>query len=49
MARLLLRLATQRKKIAKHTPLKKIVKSLEKSGMRKTLEVQLKWHPESPR
>jgi hypothetical protein len=28
MSRLLLRLATQRKKIAKHTPLKKIVKSL---------------------
>ena len=49
MARLLLRLATQRKKIARHTPLKKIVKDLEKSGMRKTLEIQLKWHPDSPR
>lgn len=49
MARLLLRLATQRTKIARHTPLKKIVKSLEKSGMKKTLEIQLKWHPDSPR
>lgn len=49
MARLLLRLATQTKKIAKHTPLKKIVRSLEKSGMKKTLEIQLKWHPDSPR
>ena len=49
MARLLLRLATQRKKIAKHTPLNKIVRHLERTGMRKTLEIQLKWHPESPR
>jgi Zn-dependent M28 family amino/carboxypeptidase len=49
MARLLLRLATQRKRIAKHTPLNKIVRHLEKTGMRKTLEIQLKWHPESPR
>ncbi len=49
MVRLLLRLANQRKKIARHTPLNKIVRDLEKSGMRKTLEVQLKWHPESPR
>ena len=49
MARLLLRMATQRKKIAKHTPLKKILGYLEKSGMKKTLEIQLKWHPDSPR
>ena len=49
MARLLLRLATQRKKIAKHTPLNKIVRHLERTGMKKTLEIQLKWHPESPR
>jgi Zn-dependent M28 family amino/carboxypeptidase len=49
MTRLLLRLATQRKKIAKHTPLKKIIKYLEKTGMKKTLEIQLKWHPEVPR
>jgi hypothetical protein len=49
MARVLLRLATQREKIAKHTPLKNIVNYLDKSGMKKTLEVQLKWHPDSPR
>jgi Zn-dependent M28 family amino/carboxypeptidase len=49
MIRLLLRLATQRKRIAKHTPMKNIIKHLEKSGMKKTLEIQLKWHPESPR
>jgi len=49
MARLLLRLATQRKRIAKHTSLTKIVRHLEKTGMKKTLEIQLKWHPESPR
>jgi hypothetical protein len=49
MARLLLRLATQRKRIAKHTPFKMIVKYLEQSGMRETLVMQLKWHPESPR
>ena len=49
MARLLLRLATQRKRIAKHTPLVKILRHLERTGMRKTLEIQLKWHPESPR
>ncbi|MBN2334665.1 M20/M25/M40 family metallo-hydrolase [Candidatus Bathyarchaeota archaeon] len=49
LARLLLRLATQKEKIAEHTPLKEIVKHLEETGMRKTLEVQLKWHPEAPR
>ena len=49
MVRLLLRMANQTKRIAKHTPLKKIIKGLEKSGMKKTLEVQLKWHPDSPR
>ena len=49
MVRLLLRLATQTKKIAKHTPLKNIVSYLEKSGMKKTLEVELKWHPDTPR
>jgi len=49
MARLLLRLATQRRKIAKHTPLKIILRRLERNGMRETLEIQLKWHPDSPR
>jgi Zn-dependent M28 family amino/carboxypeptidase len=49
MARALLRLATQNKRIAKHTPLKSIVKYLEKTGIKKTLEIQLKWHPDSAR
>jgi Zn-dependent M28 family amino/carboxypeptidase len=49
MARLLLRLATQRKKIANHTPIEKIVKYLEAIGMKETLEIQLKWHPMSPK
>lgn len=49
LVRLLLRLATQKTKIAKHTTLKNIVKHLEKTKMRKTLEIQKKWHPETPR
>lgn len=49
LARLLLRLATQDEKIAERTPLDRIVAHLEKTGMRKTLEVEKKWHPESPR
>jgi Zn-dependent M28 family amino/carboxypeptidase len=49
MARLLLRLATQEDKIAEHTSLDKIVRHLEVTGMRKTLEIQKKWHPDSPR
>jgi len=49
MARLLLRLATQEDKIAEHTPLDKIVKHLEETGMKKTLEIQRKWHPDTPR
>jgi len=49
MARLLLRLATQVDKIAEHTPLNKIVEHLEATGMRKTLEIQRKWHPDTPR
>ena len=49
LLRLLLRLATQRKKIAKHTSLKKIVKLLKDKGMKKTLEIQKKWHPDTPR
>ena len=48
-ARLLLRLATQEEKLADHTPLEEIVARLEASGMRRTLEVQKKWHPDSPR
>ena len=49
MARLLLRLASQEDQIAEHTPLDKIVEHLEETGMRKTLEIQRKWHPDSPR
>jgi Zn-dependent M28 family amino/carboxypeptidase len=49
MARLLLRLATQRRKIAKHTLLKSVLGRLERNGMKKTLEIQLKWHPDTPR
>jgi hypothetical protein len=48
-ARLLLRLANQEGKIAPHNPLEKLVEHLEKSGMRKTLEIQRKWHPDSVR
>ena len=49
MARLLLRLASQEDRIAEHTPLDKIIEHLEETGMRKTLEIQKKWHPDSPR
>jgi Zn-dependent M28 family amino/carboxypeptidase len=49
IARLVLRLANQEEKIADHTPLKEIIARLEKSGMRKTLEIQKKWHPKSTR
>jgi Zn-dependent M28 family amino/carboxypeptidase len=49
LARLLLRFATQDEKIADRTPLDSIVAHLEKTGMRKTLEIEKKWHPESPR
>ena len=49
MARLLLRLASQEDRIAEHTLLDRIVEHLEETGMRKTLEIQKKWHPDSPR
>jgi len=49
LARLVLRLANQEEKIAEHTPLEKIVEHLDKTGMKKTLEVQKKWHPHSVR
>jgi Zn-dependent M28 family amino/carboxypeptidase len=47
MSRMLLRLATQKERIVKHTSRQKIVKDLENTGMKKILEIQLKWHPES--
>ena len=49
LARLLLRLANQEEKIAEHTPLEEIIDHLEKKGMKKTLEIQKKWHPHSTR
>lgn len=49
LARLLIRLANQKEKIAEHTPLKEIIKHLEETGMQKTLEIQKKWHPQSVR
>jgi hypothetical protein len=49
MTRLLLRLATQKEKIAEFTPIKEVIENLEKTGMKKNLEIQMKWHPESPR
>ena len=47
IARLVLRLANQEEKIADHTPLEEIIARLEKNGMKKTLEIQKKWHPHS--
>jgi hypothetical protein len=49
LARLLVRLAGREEKIVEHTPFEKIAKTLEETGMRKTLEIQKKWHPESIR
>jgi len=48
-ARLLIRLANQEEKIAEHTALDDIVKNVEEMGLRKTLEIQKKWHPHSVR
>jgi len=49
IARLVLRLANQEEKIAERTPLDEIIANLEKRGMKKTLEIQKKWHPHSTR
>lgn len=49
IARLVLRLANQEKMIAERTPLEEIIANLEKRGMKKTLEIQKKWHPHSTR
>jgi hypothetical protein len=49
IARLVLRLANQEEKIADHTPLEEIIARLEKAGMKRTLEVQRKWHPHTTR
>lgn len=45
LARLVLRLATKEGKIAEHTSLEEIITTLEEKGMKKTLEIQKKWHP----
>ena len=49
LARLMLRLANQEERIAEHTLLKEIVEHLDKTGLKKTLEIQKKWHPHSVR
>jgi len=49
IARLVLRLANQEEKIADHTPLEEIIAHLERTGIKKTLEIQKKWHPHSTR
>lgn len=49
LARLLVRLAGGDAPIAEHTPREKLLMTLEETGMRKTLERQKKWHPESIR
>jgi Zn-dependent M28 family amino/carboxypeptidase len=49
VARLLLRMANQTKRVARRTPLKNILKHLEKTGMKKNLEMEKKWHPHSVR
>jgi hypothetical protein len=49
IARLVLRLANQEEKIAEHIPLEEIIAHLEKTGVKKTLEIQKKWHPHSAR
>ncbi|MGD2201524.1 MAG: M20/M25/M40 family metallo-hydrolase [Candidatus Bathyarchaeota archaeon] len=49
LSRLVLRLANQSDKIAERNSLEDIISHLEKSGLRKTLEIQKKWHPHSTR
>ena len=49
LARLILRVANQEEKIAEHTPLEDIIAHLEKTKMKRTLEVEKKWHPHSVR
>jgi hypothetical protein len=49
LVRLVLRLANEEGKIAEHNSLDDIIAHLEKAGMKKTLEIQKKWHPHSTR
>jgi len=39
----------QKDTIGAHTPLEEIIKQLDESGMKKSLEIQRKWHPHSLR
>jgi hypothetical protein len=49
LARLVIRLANQEEKIADHNSVEDIIAHLELTGMRRTLEIQKKWHPYSTR
>jgi Zn-dependent M28 family amino/carboxypeptidase len=49
VSRLLLRLANKEDKIAEHKSIDEIVSHLKKSGMKKTLQIQKKWHPDRTR
>jgi len=49
LAHSLIHLANEPGIIAERTPVEKIVRRLEESGMADTLRVQLKWHPDSIR
>ncbi len=48
-ARLLLRVANHEGPLAAHTPLDQILVHLEKTNMKKELEIQKKWHPHTVR
>lgn len=49
LAQFLLRIATEDKPIARHTPVKEIVRRLEERGEAEALKIQKKWHPNSIR
>lgn len=49
LAQFLLRIATEERPIAKHTPVKEIVRRLEERGEAEALRIQKKWHPDSIR
>jgi Zn-dependent M28 family amino/carboxypeptidase len=49
LARLLLKFANRTEAIAKHRPVDEVVNELEESGMKKKLEIQKKWHPNTIR
>jgi Zn-dependent M28 family amino/carboxypeptidase len=49
LARLLLKVANRKETIAQHRSVDEVVKELESSGMKKKLEIQKKWHPNTIR